>query len=172
VTTDQDRALAAALVASEKDRAENLMIVDLLRNDLGKVCQTGSVAVPDLFAVESFAQVHHLVSTVSGRLRPNSDAIDLLRATFPGGSITGAPKRRAMAIIDEMEPDPRGLYCGAIGYIGGNGDMDTNIAIRTLVSEGKTVSFGVGGGIVADSEVDSEYQECLDKAAPLLRVLG
>ncbi|NCS64544.1 MAG: aminodeoxychorismate synthase, component I [Hydrogenophilales bacterium CG03_land_8_20_14_0_80_62_28] len=167
-----DRALAKALAESDKDRAENLMIVDLLRNDLGKVCQTGSVAVPDLFAVESFAQVHHLVSTVSGRLRPNSDAIDLLRATFPGGSITGAPKRRAMAIIDEMEPDPRGLYCGAIGYIGGNGDMDTNIAIRTLVSEGKTVSFGVGGGIVADSEVDSEYQECLDKAAPLLRVLG
>jgi para-aminobenzoate synthetase component 1 len=168
----RDRALAEALARSDKDRAENLMIVDLLRNDLGKVCQTGTVAVPDLFALESFANVHHLVSTVSGALQPGRDALDLLRATFPGGSITGAPKRRAMAIIDELEPDPRGLYCGAIGYIGFNGDMDTSIAIRTLVSAGGTVSFGVGGGIVADSEVDAEYQECADKAAPLLRVLG
>ncbi len=168
----RDRALAEALANSDKDRAENLMIVDLLRNDLGKVCQTGSVTVPDLFALESFANVHHLVSTISGALQPGRDALDLLRATFPGGSITGAPKRRAMAIIDELEPDPRGLYCGAIGYIGFNGDMDTSIAIRTLVSEGGTVSFGVGGGIVADSELDAEYQECIDKAAPLLRVLG
>ncbi len=167
----RDRELANALAHSDKDRAENLMIVDLLRNDLGKVCQTGSVAVSDLFTVASFAHVHHLVSTVSGRLRPDSDAIDLLRACFPGGSITGAPKRRAMAIIDELEPDPRGLYCGAIGYIGFNGDMDANIAIRTLIGAGDTVSFGVGGAIVADSEVAAEYRECLDKAAPLLRVL-
>ncbi|MDD3530952.1 MAG: aminodeoxychorismate synthase component I [Gallionellaceae bacterium] len=166
-----DRALAAELAASAKDRAENLMIVDLLRNDLGKVCRTGSVAVPGLFEVESFANVHHLVSTVSGTLGDGHDAIDLLRATFPGGSITGAPKRRAMAIIDELEPHRRGLYCGAIGYLGYNGDMDTNIAIRTLVSQGDAVRFGVGGGIVADSVAEQEYQECLDKAAPMLSLL-
>jgi para-aminobenzoate synthetase component 1 len=168
---DSDRRLADELAASAKDRAENLMIVDLLRNDLGKVCATGSVAVPGLFEIESFAHVHHLVSTVTGRLKPGCDALDLLRATFPGGSITGAPKRRAMAIIDELEPHRRGLYCGAIGYIGFDGDMDTSIAIRTLVGRGETVSFGVGGGIVADSEAEREYQECLDKAAPMLRVL-
>jgi para-aminobenzoate synthetase component 1 len=167
----RDRELAAELAASAKDRAENLMIVDLLRNDLGKVCRTGSVHTPDLFAVESFAKVHHLVSTVSGSLAPERDALDLLRATFPGGSITGAPKRRAMAIIEELEPTPRGVYCGAIGYIGFSGDMDTNIAIRTLVGEGDEISFGVGGGIVADSVAAQEYQECLDKAAPLLELL-
>ena len=147
------------------------MIVDLLRNDFGKVCATGSISTPALFEIESFANVHHLVSTVTGRLAPARNAIDLLRATFPGGSITGAPKRRAMAIIDELEPHRRGLYCGAIGYIGFNGDMDTNIAIRTLVSQGDTVKFGVGGGVVADSTAESEYQECLDKAAPMLQLL-
>lgn len=168
----RDRELAAELAASTKDRAENLMIVDLLRNDLGKVCRTGSVHTPDLFAVESFAKVHHLVSTVSGELDPGRDALDLLRATFPGGSITGAPKRRAMEIIEELEPAPRGVYCGAIGYIGFSGDMDTNIAIRTLVGMGDEISFGVGGGIVADSVGGQEYQECLDKAAPLLELLG
>jgi para-aminobenzoate synthetase component 1 len=168
---ERDRDLAAELAASAKDQAENLMIVDLLRNDLGKVCETGSVAVPGLFEIESFANVHHLVSTVTGTLARGRDALDLLRATFPGGSITGAPKRRAMAIIDELEPHRRGLYCGAIGYIGFDGDMDTNIAIRTLVSQGDRVSFGVGGGIVADSVAEREYQECLDKAAPMLRLL-
>lgn len=168
---DLDRTLAAELAASAKDRAENLMIVDLLRNDLGKVCRTGSVRTPDLFAVESFAKVHHLVSTVSGELEPGCDALDLLRATFPGGSITGAPKRRAMEIIEELEPAPRGVYCGAIGYIGFSGDMDTNIAIRTLVGTGNEICFGVGGGIVADSEEAQEFQECLDKAAPLLELL-
>jgi para-aminobenzoate synthetase component 1 len=167
-----DRALAEELAASSKDRAENLMIVDLLRNDLGKVCRTGSVAVPDLFAVQSFANVHHLVSTVRGRLRHDADALDLMRATFPGGSITGAPKRRAMEIIAELEPDPRGVYCGAIGYIGFDGDMDTSIAIRTLVANGDEISFGVGGGIVADSTPESEYRECLDKAAPMLSLLS
>ena len=168
----QDRKLAEALQASEKDRAENLMIVDLLRNDLGRVCVPGSVAVPELFKVESFANVHHLVSTVTGSLAPGRDAIDLLRASIPGGSITGAPKRRAMAIIDELEPHRRGLYCGAIGYIGFNGDMDTNIVIRTLIGQGEQVGFGVGGGIVADSVVEQEFQECLDKAAPMLRLLS
>lgn len=169
---DDDRRQALELAASEKDRAENLMIVDLLRNDLGKVCLTGTVAVPALFEIESFANVHHLVSTVTGTLAPGRDALDLLRATFPGGSITGAPKRRAMAIIDELEPHRRGVYCGAIGYIGFNGDMDTSIAIRTLVGQGEAVRFGVGGGIVADSVAEQEFQECLDKAAPMLRLLA
>lgn len=171
VDPGRDAALARALAESEKDRAENLMIVDLLRNDFGKVCRPGSVQVPELFVVESFARVHHLVSTVTGDLNEGHDALDLLDAVFPGGSITGAPKRRAMEIIDEIEPDPRGIYCGAIGYIGYNGDMDTSIAIRTLVGQGDEISFGVGGGIVADSRVDDEYQECLDKAAPMLELL-
>ncbi|MFZ5483738.1 MAG: aminodeoxychorismate synthase component I [Pseudomonadota bacterium] len=168
---DMDRQAREALAASAKDRAENLMIVDLLRNDLGKVCRIGSVRVPALFTVESFARVHHLVSTIEGELRQGLDALDLLRAVFPGGSITGAPKRRAMALIDALEPVARGVYCGTIGYLGCNGDMDTNIAIRTLVKRGDQVGFGVGGGIVADSLASQEYQECLDKAAPLLDLL-
>jgi para-aminobenzoate synthetase component 1 len=167
----QDRALADALRDSAKDRAENLMIVDLLRNDLGKSCTPGSIQVPRLFEVESFATVHHLVSTVSGELAPDRDAIDLLRGCFPGGSITGAPKRRAMEIIEELEPHRRGVYCGAIGYIGFDGSMDTNIAIRTLVHSAGQVCFAAGGGIVTDSDAAEEYQESLDKAAALLRVL-
>jgi para-aminobenzoate synthetase component 1 len=158
------------LQGSAKDRAENLMIVDLLRNDLGKVCIPGSVTVPRLFEIESFATVHHLVSTVTGHLAEDMDAIGLLRAAFPGGSITGAPKLRAMEIIEELEPNRRGVYCGAIGWLGFNGDMDTNIAIRTLVSSDNQLRFWAGGGIVADSQVDEEYQECLDKAAALLRL--
>ena len=168
----QDAALANELQASEKDRAENLMIVDLLRNDLGKVCQPGSVGVPGLFEIESFASVHHLVSTVTGRLAPDFDAIDLLRAAFPGGSITGAPKLRAMQIIEELESHRRGIYCGAIGWLGFNGDMDSNITIRTLVSAQDELHFWAGGGIVADSQVDAELQECFDKAAALLRWAG
>jgi para-aminobenzoate synthetase component 1 len=167
---EADAVLARALQASEKDRAENLMIVDLLRNDLGKVCAPGSVAVPKLFEVESFASVHHLVSTVTGQLAEGRDAIELLRACFPGGSITGAPKLRAMQIIAELEPQPRGVYCGALGWLGFNGDMDSNIAIRTLVSANNELQFWAGGGIVADSQADAEYQECLDKAAALLRL--
>jgi len=168
---EADSALARELQTSEKDRAENLMIVDLLRNDLGKVCAPGSVAVPKLFKIESFATVHHLVSTVTGRLAIGGDAVGLLRASFPGGSITGAPKLRAMQIIEELEPNRRGVYCGAIGWLGFNGDMDSNIAIRTLVSSDDRLRFWAGGGLVADSKADDEYQECLDKAAAMLRLL-
>jgi para-aminobenzoate synthetase component I len=168
---EADSALARELSESAKDRAENLMIVDLLRNDLGKVCTPGSVAVPKLFGLESFATVHHLVSTVTGRLAPGLDAVDLLRASFPGGSITGAPKLRSMEIIEELEPDRRGVYCGAIGWLGFNGDMDTNIAIRTLVSSEGQLRFWAGGGIVADSRSKDEYQECQDKAAVMLRFM-
>ncbi|MEX0607274.1 MAG: aminodeoxychorismate synthase component I, partial [Halofilum sp. (in: g-proteobacteria)] len=167
-----DAALAQALATSPKDRAENVMIVDLLRNDLGKVCATGSVRVPRLCDIESFPTVHHLVSTVIGRLAPEHHALDLLRACFPGGSITGAPKIRAMEIIEELEPQRRGVYCGSIGYVGFDGAMDTNIAIRTLVySEGRA-RFWAGGGIVIDSEAESEYQETFDKAAAMLALLG
>jgi para-aminobenzoate synthetase component 1 len=159
------------LRASEKDRAENVMIVDLLRNDLSRSCRLGSVKVPRLFDVESFATVHHLVSTVTGELDPEHDAIDLLRAAFPGGSITGAPKLRAMQIIEELEPHRRGVYCGAIGYLGFDGNMDLNIAIRTLVLSRGEIRFWAGGGIVADSNVDDEYQETFDKAAAMLSLL-
>jgi para-aminobenzoate synthetase component 1 len=166
-----DAQVTEELRASAKDRAENVMIVDLLRNDLSKNCALGSVRVPKLFEVESFATVHHLVSTVTGELRPGRDAIDLLRGCFPGGSITGAPKLRAMQIIEELEAQRRGVYCGAIGYIGFDGGMDTNIAIRTLVYSHGTARFWAGGGIVADSKLDDEYQETLDKAAALLKLL-
>lgn len=159
------------LQSSAKDRAENLMIVDLLRNDLGRSCSPGSVRVKRMFEVESFARVHHLVSTIVGSLAPGHDAPGLLRACFPGGSITGAPKIRAMQIIEELEPCRRGVYCGAIGYIGCDGNMDTNIAIRTLVHSGAMLRFWAGGGIVADSAVAAEYQETLDKAAAILDLL-
>jgi len=170
-TREADQAQIEDLVSSTKDRAENVMIVDLLRNDLGKSCQKGSVWVPSLFAVESYATVHHLVSTVTGQLAAGQHAIDLLRSCFPGGSITGAPKIRAMEIIEELEPHRRGIYCGAIGYIGFDGNMDTNIAIRTLVHNRGTIRFWAGGGIVNDSQLDEEYQECFDKAAALLQLL-
>jgi para-aminobenzoate synthetase component 1 len=166
-----DAELVETLRASEKDRAENLMIVDLLRNDLSKACRLGSVKVPKLFDVESYATVHHLVSTVTGELRPDRDALDLLRGSFPGGSITGAPKLRAMQIIEELEPQRRGVYCGAIGYAGFDGGMDLNIAIRTLVHAQGTIRFWAGGGIVADSKLEEEYQETFDKAAAMLNLL-
>jgi para-aminobenzoate synthetase component 1 len=166
-----DAELAEALRLSAKDRAENVMIVDLLRNDLSKNCKLGSVKVPKLFDVESFATVHHLVSTVTGELKAERDALDLLRGCFPGGSITGAPKLRAMQIIEELEPHRRGVYCGAIGYIGFDGNMDLNIAIRTLVYSGGVIRCWAGGGIVADSRADDEYQETFDKAAAMLKVL-
>ncbi|WP_333608220.1 aminodeoxychorismate synthase component I [Arsukibacterium sp.] len=169
---EQDQLAAMQLQQAEKDRAENVMIVDLLRNDLGKVCQSGSVKVPQLFAIESFPAVHHLVSTVTGTLAAHYSAADLLRGAFPGGSITGAPKIAAMQIIEQLEPHCRSVYCGAIGYINNNGDMDTNIAIRTLVCNDAQIYCWAGGGIVADSEVNSEYQETLDKVHKILPLLA
>jgi para-aminobenzoate synthetase component 1 len=168
---EQDQQQILELSNSRKDRAENVMIVDLLRNDISKTCRDGSVKVPKLFAVESYATVHHLVSTVIGELASGQQALDLLRSCFPGGSITGAPKIRAMEVIEELEPQRRGIYCGSIGYIGFDGNMDTNIAIRTLVHNQNTIRFWAGGGIVNDSVMDEEYQECFDKAAALLQLL-
>ena len=147
------------------------MIGDLLRNDISRVCRPGSVRVPKLFDIESFATVHHLVSTITGELEAGSDALQLLRACFPGGSITGAPKIRAMQIIEELEPHRRGLYCGSIGYIGFDGAMDCNITIRTLVYSGDEIRCWAGGGIVHDSDEEAEYRETFDKAAPMLRLL-
>ena len=168
----EDAALRQALRHSEKDRAENLMIVDLLRNDLGRVCRAGSIHVPALFATETYASVHHLVSTVRGELRDDADAASLLRACFPGGSITGAPKIRAMEIIEELEPHRRGVYCGAIGYLGFDGAMDTSIAIRTIVHSAGQVRLWAGGGLVHDSDCDQEYRETFDKASRLIQVLS
>jgi para-aminobenzoate synthetase component 1 len=147
------------------------MIVDLLRNDLSRVCSTGSVHVPELFALEHYATVHHLVSTVVGDLAPGEDALSLLRAAFPGGSITGAPKVRAMEIIAELEPSERGVYCGAIGYWSLTGALDCSIAIRTAVASAGRVYFNAGGGIVADSEPEQEYRETLDKARGMIDAL-
>ena len=169
---EHDAALGRALEESEKDRAENLMIVDLLRNDLSRVCAPGTVRVPELFTLERHPTVHHLVSTVVGTLAPGADALHLLRAAFPGGSITGAPKVRAMQIIAELEPSRRGVYCGAIGYWSVTGALDTSIVIRTSVVVGQRVYFSVGGGIVADSDPESEYRETLDKAAATIAALA
>jgi para-aminobenzoate synthetase component 1 len=167
----EDQRQMDALSKSKKDRAENLMIVDLLRNDMSKNCREGSVKVPKLFEVESFSTVHHLVSTVKGVLAKNQHALDLLRSCFPGGSITGAPKIRSMEIIEELEPNRRGVYCGSIGYIGFDGNMDTSITIRTLVHSENNIRFWAGGGIVNDSVMEDEYQESFDKAAALLQLL-
>ena len=167
----EDEQQIQSLQNSHKDKSENLMIVDLLRNDIGKTCKKGSVKVPLIFNVESYATVHHLVSTVTGVLEDDQHALDLLKTCFPGGPITGAPKIRSMEIIEELEPNRRGVYCGAIGYIGFNGNMDTNIAIRTLVHSDNTIRFWAGGGIVNDSEMADEYQESFDKAKALLDLL-
>jgi para-aminobenzoate synthetase component 1 len=167
----EDRRQADELEASGKDRAENVMIVDLLRNDLGRVCAYGSVQVDALCRLETYAYVHHLVSVVSGRLRPGLGPIDLMRASFPGGSVTGAPKVRAMQIIAELEPTARGAYCGCLGWIGFDGGMDTNILIRTFTVGKGWMQFPVGGGIVADSTPATEYAETLHKAAGLMRAL-
>ncbi|MGF1750383.1 aminodeoxychorismate synthase component 1 [Vibrio cionasavignyae] len=166
-----DQANAIELASAEKDQAENLMIVDLLRNDIGRVAQPGSVKVPKLFAIESFPAVHHLVSTITATLDDKFNAIDLLRASFPGGSITGAPKIRAMEIIEELEPHRRHIYCGSIGYISAHGVMDTSITIRTLAAYNGKLHAWAGGGIVADSQCEAEYQETFDKLAKILPIL-
>ena len=169
---EADRRLRAELAASPKDHAENLMIVDLLRNDLGRVAEIGSIRVPSLCEVESFASVHHLVSTVEARLRPGLGPVDLLRAAFPGGSVTGAPKIRAMQIIDELEQARRGPYCGSIAWIGFDGAMDSSIVIRTLVVTETTLIAQAGGGIVADSDPAEEYEEMRLKLRPILDGFG
>jgi para-aminobenzoate synthetase component 1 len=168
---EHDAALGRALSESAKDRAENLMIVDLLRNDLSRVCGPGTVRVPELFALERHPTVHHLVSTVVGTLAPGATVVDLVRAAFPGGSITGAPKVRAMEIIAELEPSRRGVYCGSVGYWSVTGELDTSIAIRTCVAVGDRVYFSAGGGIVADSDPEQEYRETLDKARGIIDAL-
>ncbi|MCX8101697.1 MAG: aminodeoxychorismate synthase component I [Geminicoccaceae bacterium] len=168
----EDEALARDLLESEKDRAENVMIVDLLRNDLSRVCRPHSVRVPELCILERHPTVHHLVSTVTGELSPGRGPVDLLRATFPGGSITGAPKIRAMEIIAELEPDRRGPYCGTILWLGFDGGMDSAITIRTLAIRDRVLTFAAGGGITALSEPAAEYEETMAKARALLRALA
>lgn len=169
--SEEDQRLAQELQQSSKDQAENLMIVDLLRNDLSKVCQPHSVRTPKLFNLESYANVHHLVSSVTGVIKENASPIDILAASFPGGSITGAPKIRAMEIIEELEQSRRSVYCGSIGYIDRSGQMDTSIAIRTIVANKKELFIWGGGGIVADSEADKEYQESLTKIGLIMKTL-
>ncbi len=171
-TSAEDRMLAAELLASGKDRAENLMIVDLLRNDLARVCAPGSVTVPVLCGLETYPAVHHLVSVVTGRLRPGLTAVDALRAAFPGGSVTGAPKIKAMEIIHTLEPAARGPYCGTVAWLGFDGAMDSSIIIRTLVRHGTSLLAQAGGGIVAESDPAREYDESMDKARALLSVVG
>jgi para-aminobenzoate synthetase component 1 len=171
-TPEEDRMLGAGLLSNEKDRAENLMIVDLLRNDLGKVCRVGSVHVPELFGIEGYSTVWQMVSTVRGELRSGLGAVELLRACFPGGSITGCPKIRAMEIIEELEPVRRGVYCGSIGYISFGGAMVTSIVIRTLVLQQGKIHLQVGGAIVSDSDPEAEYEETLTKSRAALHALG
>lgn len=168
---EEDTQLANDLTSSEKDRAENIMIVDLLRNDLGRFCQPGSIRAEPLLALESYRNVHHLVSTVSGDLSPEVPPIRALAQAFPGGSITGAPKIRAMEIIHELETNPRGPYCGSVFSVDDAGDLYSNIAIRTLYARGNTLYCHGGGGIVADSDPASEYQETLDKVGPMMEEL-
>ena len=167
----EDRRNAQALLHSPKDRSENLMIVDLLRNDLGRTCEVGSVKVPELFSLESYPNVHHLVSSITGRLASGKDALDLIADSFPGGSITGAPKIRAMQIIDELEPTRRALYCGSLLYVDVRGEMDSSIAIRSLLVKDGQVSCWGGGAVVADSEWQAEYEESIAKVRVLLQTL-
>jgi para-aminobenzoate synthetase component 1 len=171
-TPEEDKALAESLQQSTKDRAENIMIVDLERNDIGRVCRYGTVKVTELAILETYPTVFHLTSTVVGQLREGKNIIDLLKATFPGGSITGAPKVRAMEIIDELEPTRRSVYTGSLGYIGFSGDMDLDIVIRTIIVKDGKAYFQVGGAIVYDSEPESEYIETLDKGKALIQALN
>ena len=168
---EEDLRLQEELRSSEKDRAELLMIVDLERNDIGRISKIGTVKVPELFVIEPYANVNHLVATVVGELEDDKDCVDAIKATFPGGSITGAPKIRSMEIIDELEPTQRNVYTGSIGYIGFNGDMDLNIAIRTIIKKDDNVYFQVGGGMTWDSNPSDEYQETLDKAQSIMKAL-
>ena len=168
---EEDLRLQEELRSSEKDRAELLMIVDLERNDIGRISKIGTVKVPELFVIEPYANVNHLVATVVGELEDDKDCVDAIKATFPGGSITGAPKIRSMEIIDELEPTQRNVYTGSIGYIGFNGDMDLNIAIRTIIKKDNNVYFQVGGGMTWDSNPADEYQETLDKAQSIMKAL-
>lgn len=171
-TPAADARLAAELEGSLKDRAENVMIVDLLRNDLSRRCQPGTVRVPQLCGLESYVNVHHLVSVVTGTLAPGRTPLELLAAAFPGGSITGAPKVRAMQIIDELEPSRRSVYCGSLGYVDIRGHMDTSIAIRTAVADDGHLHLWGGGGLVADSDGEAEYQETWDKIRHLMSALA
>jgi para-aminobenzoate synthetase component I len=171
-TPEEDRRLREALLASEKDRAENVMIVDLLRSDLSRVCEDGSIEVPSLLTLESHPTVHHLVSTVRGRLREGIGPVDLLRAAFPGGSVTGAPKIRAMEILRELEPVRRGVYTGALGVLGFGGDMELSIPIRTAVRRKGRIHYGTGGGITLASDPEEEWRETGDKARAFLRAVG
>jgi anthranilate synthase component 1 len=171
-TPDADARLAAELLASEKERAENLMIVDLMRNDLSRVCEVGSIAVTRLLAVESYAHVHQLVSTVEGRLRSGYDAIDAIGACFPAGSMTGAPKLRATELLDELEQRPRGIYAGTFGYLGFDGRADLAMTIRSIVLDERGATVGAGGGITALSDPEEELAEARLKAAALLAALG
>lgn len=170
-TLVEDKQLAEELAASEKDRAENIMIVDLIRNDLSKVCENHSVKVEKLCNLVTYSNVHHLVSQIVGQLNKNKTAIDLLEACFPGGSVTGAPKPRAMEIIAEIEPHVRGPYCGSMGYIGSDGTMDLSIVIRTFVMQGKKISFHAGGAVTTGSHAELEYRETLDKVMVLQKIL-
>lgn len=170
-TPTSDAALASELLADPKERAEHVMLVDLGRNDLGRVCQYGSVNVSEFFTIEKYSHVMHIVSNVEGTLRPGLTAFDLVRAAFPAGTVSGAPKVRSMEIIAALEPEPRGPYAGMIGYFGFDGNMDTCLAIRTMVGRGKTVSVQAGAGIVADSDPAAEYQETVNKASAMLRAI-
>jgi anthranilate synthase component 1 len=171
-TPAEDAALEAELLADPKERAEHVMLVDLARNDLGRVCEFGSVQVDELMVIERFSHVMHIVSGVSGRLRPALGPVDVLRATFPHGTVSGAPKVRAMEIIDELEPTARGPYAGAVGYVDFSGNLDTAIALRTMVADGRTAWVQAGAGVVADSEPAAEYEECRNKAAAVLAAIG